>query len=306
MAVAKSTAHELLVMLTAQEISFYIANRSLLESIRLSVAPGEVLALVGPNGAGKSTLLKALIGEIFPTIGTVRMNARPLAAWSLKQRARCRAVLPQQSNLSFPFTVLEVVLMGRSPHSGGESAADFRIARQALATTEVDHLSERLYPTLSGGERQRVQLARVLAQIWQPLATHEPRYLLLDEPTTNLDLPHQHATLRLARQFARQGVGVLAVLHDLNLAAEYADQVAVLKQGRLEAKGAPVEVLTPSIISRTFNIPVMVIPHPVLGCPLVVPVPPDGTPTAAKNSLQNLTAHPSFRQGLPESSCQGG
>jgi iron complex transport system ATP-binding protein len=271
-------------MLTAWEVSIHMADRPLVDSVSLSVAPGEVLALLGPNGAGKSTLLKALIGERTLTSGSVQMNAKPLASWSLKQRARRRAVLPQHSNVSFPFTALEVVLMGRSPHGSGESIADQRIAHQALATTEVAHLSERLYPTLSGGERQRVQLARVLAQIWQPLATHEPRYLLLDEPTANLDLPHQHATLRLAQQFAQQEVGVLAVLHDLNLAAEYADRVAILRQGRLEAKGTPVEVLTPEILSRTFDMPVMVIPHPVLGCPLVVPLAPGSNPSTTDNA----------------------
>lgn len=272
-------------MLTAWEVTVHIADRPLVKSVTLSVVPGEVLVLLGPNGAGKSTLLKALIGERVPTSGTVQMNAKSLTSWSLKQRARRRAVLPQHSNVSFPFTAFEVVLMGRSPHGGGESATDQRIAWQALATAEVDHLSERLYPTLSGGERQRVQLARVLAQIWQPLATHEPRYLLLDEPTANLDLPHQHTTLRLARQFARQEVGVLAVLHDLNLAAEYADRVAVLRQGCLEAKGTPVEVLTPVILNRAFDMPVMVIPHPVLGCPLVVPVPAEGDSNAVNHAL---------------------
>lgn len=268
-------------MLTTREVSIRVAGRSLIESVTLTITPGEVLALLGPNGAGKSTLLKALTGELAPSSGNVHMNARPLSAWSPLQRARRRAVLPQHSNLSFPFTVFEVVLMGRSPHGGGDSAADHHAARQALAATETAHLSERLYPTLSGGERQRVQLARVLAQIWDPLPNAEPCYLLLDEPTANLDLSHQHATLRLARRFARAGVGVLAVLHDLNLAAEYADQLAVLRQGRLEVVGTPAAVLTPAIVSRTFAMPVMIIPHPVLGCPLVVPVAPGDDSAAA-------------------------
>lgn len=271
-------------MLTTGEVNVRIAGRTLIESVTLTITPGEVLALLGPNGAGKSTLLKVLTGELTPTSGSVRMNAKPLAAWSPLQRARRRAILPQHSGLSFPFTVHEVVLLGRSPHGGGDSAADRHVVRYALAATEVAHLSERIYPRLSGGERQRVQLARVLVQVWDSLPSGEPRYLLLDEPTANLDLSHQHATLRLARRFARAGVGVLAVLHDLNLAAEYADQIAVLRQGRLDVVGTPAAVLTPEIVHRTFAMSALIIPHPVLGCPLVVPMAPGGDPAAADNT----------------------
>jgi len=180
-------------------------------------------------------------------------------------------VLPQASNLAFGFTAFEVVLMGRSPHfRGSESREDHAIALEAMRLTQIDHLAGRVYTTLSGGERQRVQLARVLAQIWQG---HSPRYLLLDEPTNNLDLAHQHITLRIARQFAACGVGVLAILHDLNLAAQVAERILVLKAGRMYASGTPSEVLTPQVVEAAFNLPVLVQPHPCFNCPLVIPLP---------------------------------
>jgi len=250
-----------------------IGAKELLAGVSLELRAGELVAVVGPNGAGKSTLRRVLCGDAEPGDGAVWMNGRPLAAWSLIERARVRAVLPQDSTLNFPFTAFEVVLMGRTPHvRGAESAHDYEIARAALAATEAGHLTERLYPTLSGGERQRVQLARVLAQIWEPPADGA-RYLLLDEPTSNLDLAHQHSTLAIARRFARAGVGVLVIVHDLNLAAQYADRILMLKDGRVVAAGPPAEVLTQAAIRATFDMPVLITRHPALDCPLVVPTP---------------------------------
>ena len=259
-------------MIEARAIGFAVGAKALLADVSLTLSAGELVAIVGPNGAGKSTLRRVLCGDAAPTAGEVWMDERPLGAWSLVERARARAVLPQDSTLNFPFTAFEVVLMGRTPHvRGAESARDYEIARAALVATEADHLTERLYPTLSGGERQRVQLARVLAQIWEPAAG--ARYLLLDEPTSNLDLAHQHSTLAVARRFARAGVGVLVILHDLNLAAQYADRIVMLKDGRVRAAGAPDAVLTAAVIRATFAVPVLVTRHPVLDCPLVVPTP---------------------------------
>jgi iron complex transport system ATP-binding protein len=171
-------------------------------------------------------------------------------------------VLPQDSTLSFPFIVSEVVLMGRTPHlRGAEGPRDYEIAAWALRAVEADHLRDRLYPTLSGGERQRVHLARILAQIWEAPADGS-RYLLLDEPTTNLDLAHQQSVLRVVRRFASEGTGSLVILHDLNLAAQYADLIIMLKAGRVMASGSPVEVLTQAKIQQTFDLPVTVITHP--------------------------------------------
>ncbi len=261
-------------MIEARELHVRIGAQALLAGVSLELCAGELVAVVGPNGAGKSTLRRVLCGDAEPNAGEVWMDGRPLAAWPLVERARVRAVLPQDSTLNFPFTVLEVVLMGRTPHvRGTEEPRDYEIARAALNATEAEHLSERVYPTLSGGERQRVQLARVLAQIWEPTPTGDARYLLLDEPTSNLDLAHQHSTLNIARRFTRTGLGALVILHDLNLAAQYADRLIMLKAGRVVAAGPPAQVLTESSIRATFDVPVLITRHPVLDCPLVVPTP---------------------------------
>jgi iron complex transport system ATP-binding protein len=260
-------------LIEARRVHVAVGSKVLLEDISLNVREGEVLAVVGPNGAGKSTLRKALCGDVQLSGGDVLMNGRSLNDWPLIERARLRAVMPQDSTLNFPFTVLEVVLMGRAPHlRGAESLHDVEIARAALAAVEAGHLEERLYPTLSGGERQRVHLARVLTQIWER-STEGDRYLLLDEPTSNLDLAHQHSTLVVARRFAHEGAGVLVILHDLNLAAQYADRVVMLNQGRLVNCGTPTEVLTRDAIYETFAVRAVVTKHPFMDCPLVVPVP---------------------------------
>jgi iron complex transport system ATP-binding protein len=256
--------------LAAVDVGVAIRGATLLAGVSLAIRPGEVVAVLGPNGAGKSTLLKCLGSELRPTRGTVHLNAKPLADWSPRESAQRRAVLPQHSPLGFPFTALEVVLMGRIPY-GGPFPADTEIALAAMAAAEVEHLAARRYTTLSGGERQRVHLARVLTQIWEPLPDREPRYLLLDEPTASLDPAHQHGTLTLVRAWARRGVGVAVVLHDLNLAAQYSDRVAVLRSGRLLAIGSPADVLRPPLIAEAFGLPVHVLPHPDLGCPLIVP-----------------------------------
>ncbi|HEY0405692.1 MAG TPA: heme ABC transporter ATP-binding protein [Pyrinomonadaceae bacterium] len=260
-------------MIEARRVQVSVGPKLLLDDISLSLRAGEVLAVVGPNGAGKSTLRKALCGDVQLSGGEVLMNGRALNDWPLVERARLRAVMPQDSTLNFPFTVFEVVLMGRAPHlRGAESPHDQDIARAALAAVEALHLEERLYPTLSGGERQRVQLARVLAQIWEP-STQGERFLLLDEPTSNLDLAHQHSTLVVARRFSREGAGVLVILHDLNLAAQYADRVLLLNQGRVVNCGTPVDVLTRDAIYETFAVRAVVSKHPFMDCPLVVPIP---------------------------------
>lgn len=190
------------------------------------------------------------------------MNGKPLTEWSLRERARTRAVLPQHSTWQFVFRVLDVVLMGRSAHrKAAFTTDDMNIVRAVLTCTDVPHLEKRLFPSLSGGERQRVQLARVLAQIWDT-DLESPRYLLLDEPTSSLDLSHQHSTLWIARKLADdKGVGMLVVLHDLNLAALYADRIAIMQDGQLKSLGHPAEVLQAPILEEVFGIPVIICPH---------------------------------------------
>lgn len=249
-------------MLAAHDIHFFRGHRKILEAVSGELRPGRVTALAGPNGAGKSTLLKLFSGELTPESGRVEINGKILANWSGREIAQRRAVLPQESHLAFAFPVREVVMMGRFPHlQGSETTRDGEICAAALAKVEGSHLAGRLYPTLSSGEKQRVQLARVLAQIWEPPAAGA-RYLLLDEPTSSLDLAHQHDALRAAQEWAHAGAVVLTVLHDLNLAMAYADDVWVLENGRLAAAGAIQEVLTGPLIERVFNVSVELLPRP--------------------------------------------
>jgi len=252
----------------ATNLSYRIGPKSLLQNVSFSARPGEVLAIIGANGAGKSTLLKLLSGDLKPSAGEVIFEGKSLAKWPAAALARRRAVLTQQHTLALAFEVRELVLLGRYPHFGGQPTAhDHAVVAAALDLVGLRHLAGREYPTLSGGEQQRAQLARVLAQVWEA----EKGFLLLDEPLTGLDLRHQHQTLAVARQLARRGFGIIAVLHDLNLAAQYADQVLLLHQGRAVASGPPAEVLTPDYIHLGFGVEVELLTHPSLGCPLIVP-----------------------------------
>lgn len=258
-------------MLALRDITIRIDGTTLLREVSARVRPGDVTVVVGPNGAGKSTLLRAASGEHRPVEGTVELEGTALRRWRARDLAQRRAVLPQQSSLSFPFAVLDVVLMGRMPHAnGGTEAREGQIAWAALEAVQLTHLAERLYPTLSGGEQQRVHMARAMAQIWEPPPGGGDRYLLLDEPTASLDLAHQHRLLELARGLAREGTGVLVVLHDLNLTAQYADEVVLLHRGTVRAAGPPEHVLTSALIEATFEIPVVVTQHPCAACPLIV------------------------------------
>jgi iron complex transport system ATP-binding protein len=257
-------------MLEAIHVTATAGGKRLVDDVSLSVSPGEMVALVGANGAGKSTLLKLLSGDLRPAFGDVRLAGRSLRDWSRPDLARVRAILPQSSSLDFPFTAFDIALLGRMPHTGGRPGArDAAIAQDALELAAAGDLRNRIYTTLSGGERQRVHLARVLAQVWE--APHDGlRYLLLDEPTASLDLAHQHAALGAAWRFTRAGAGVFVVVHDLNLAARYADRIAVLAQGRLVACGAPERVLDPKLIGEAFGSDVLVMTHPEDGLPLVI------------------------------------
>jgi len=263
-------------MLEAIALCVDIGRRNLLASVDLCLAPRELLAVVGENGAGKSTLLACLAGDPPPPAlrvrGTVRLCGRDIDAWPAAERARLRAVVPQQAQSGFAFSALELTLLGRYPH-GGSAAANRAIARQALALADALHLADQAADTLSGGERARVALAAAFAQLWEP-GSGVPRYLLLDEPTAALDLAHQHALLEAARRFAAaRMIGIIAVLHDLNLAALYADRVGVLQQGRLIACGAPSEVLDAARIEGAFAVAARVMAHPLRPAPLIATAP---------------------------------
>jgi len=257
-------------MIQATGLGYRLRDRILLDGVDLTVAPGRVTAVVGPNGAGKSTLLRLIAGELTATTGHVLVDGRELATVPLPEIATRRAVMPQSCSLAFPFRVAEVVMLGRTPHvRRSEADRDREAVAGALEYAGVAHLSDRRYPTLSGGERQRVDFARAIAQVWAP-ADSGDRTLMLDEPTASLDLARQHELLGAVRRFAAQGVGVLVVIHDLNLAARYADDLLVLKRGRAVAHGTPWSVLTPEGIHDAFGFPVVVTHHPCHDCPLVV------------------------------------
>ncbi len=246
--------------LVARAVTVRAGERALVDGASLAVAAGEVVALVGPNGAGKSTLLAALAGDRPLDGGEVTFDGRPVTAMPLRELARRRAVLPQRPALAASYSALEVVMLGLVDpvRVGGGDDARRIAARHHLDAVGVGHLAGRAYPTLSGGEQQRVQLARVLAQ----LGELGGRVLLLDEPTAALDPRHQHAVLARARRAAEDGHAVVVVLHDLSLAARWADRIALLHRGRLVRVGSPEEVLERSLLRAVFEVDLDLIPHP--------------------------------------------
>ncbi|WP_417348554.1 heme ABC transporter ATP-binding protein [Ferrimonas sp.] len=253
--------------LTIQSLSLGIGGQPLLKQIELAIQPGRVTALLGPNGAGKSTLLKGICGDMTPDTGMVSFHGRPMEEWPRIKLARHLGVLPQHNSLTFPFTVRDVVEMGLFPLTADRTLAK-HLVDHAQEQVDVAHLGGRRYPTLSGGEKQRVQLARVLTQLSQ---AEQAPLLLLDEPTSALDLAQQHRVLELARALAHeQGVGVIAVLHDLNQAARYADHLVVLDQGEVRYQGPPQEVLTGERVARVWHYRPTIVTDPKLGTPVVL------------------------------------
>jgi len=236
------------------DASWRAGGRVIVEQLTLAVEPGRVLALVGPNGSGKSTAVAMLAGDRAPIAGAALLDDKPVAGWNWRELARRRTVMRQSASIAFAFTVREIVAMGRAPHDEGRAVDELAIDA-ALQAADIGHLAGRSYMTLSGGERQRAQFARALAQIGTLRTGNAARYLLLDEPTASLDLRHQHDLLHRARALAQDGVGVLAVLHDLSLALVYADDLAVLSGGRLVAVGPVAEVADPDLLGAVFGVP---------------------------------------------------
>ena len=246
--------------LSASQVKLCIGEVEILQSISLDLEAGEMIALVGPNGAGKSSVLKVLSSDLKPTAGAVRLKGKLLQHWNHRQQALQRSVMTQSSRIAFAFTVEEVLQMGWV--QGGHWADMQTEAMQAVsAACDIVHLWQRTFNSLSGGEQQRVQFARALLQIWQPESHREARYLLLDEPTANLDLAHELQLLRIAKQATEQNVGVLIVLHDLNLAARFADTIVLLNRGTVAATGSPQQVLRDSLLTQVYGTPVRVEHH---------------------------------------------
>jgi len=238
-------------MLVADSLTFKIGQRQIVKDISFSIRPGELLIILGANGAGKSTLFRLLSGERSPATGSVKLNEKVITEYTAAQLALKRAVLNQQNIVNMAFTVLEIVMMGRYPHyRNAPSIRDNEIGVEVMELTGIAAFAERSYLSLSGGEQQRVQLARVLAQIWDvPNAL-----LLMDEPVASLDLQYQQQTLAIAKMLTKRGFMVISILHDINLAGQYADRIIMLKNGRKWYDGTVAEVLSAKNIYEVFEI----------------------------------------------------
>lgn len=253
------------VLVQARSVGVELGGRAVVSDLDLEVRAGELVALVGPNGAGKSTVLSMLSGDRAAGTGVVEIDRAPLGAWSDVELAMRRAVLPQQSTVSFRFQVRDVVAMGRAPWSSNATREEDRSAiDRAISEAGIGHLLHRSFSELSGGEQARVSLARVLAQ--------DTQVLLLDEPTAALDLAHQEHVLGAVRNRVDDGAAGLLVVHDLELAGAYADRVVLLQEGRVVADGAPAEVLTAERLSLVYGHPVEVVEHPRSASPVILPV----------------------------------
>lgn len=253
------------MLVSIEDITCGYGSRPVLKNLSMTIAPGEFVAVVGPNGSGKSTLVKAVSGTLKPSAGRILLEGKDLNQLRRRDVAQVMAVLSQETAVDFDFTVEEVVMMGRIPYQRRFSAAtpeDRRVVEQAMAMTGTDGLRSRLITALSGGERQRVLLARALAQ--------EPRLLILDEPTSHLDIAHQIDLLDLIRRLNGEGLTVMAVLHDLNLAAQYAHRMVMIKDGRICVEGTPAEVVTEAVVGAVYGSRVRVVPHPEEQSPHVI------------------------------------
>ena len=265
----------------ADELGFRVEAKALLERVRLHADQGQLVGLIGPNGAGKSTLLRAIAGVLRPQEGAVWLEGEELNSMPARDVASRMALVPQIAPYTHGFTARELVLMGRYPHLGRfriEGAADEQIAREAMELTETEEFAERTLDTLSGGERQRVFVSRALAQ--------QPRVLLLDEPTANLDVLHKLRVLDLVRGLVDEGLTAVAAIHDLGMAARYCDRLVLLSGGRVLAEGSPEEVLVPDIIEAAFGVRSAVYPDPVTGSLVVSLIAP------ADETVQRLRPAP--------------
>jgi len=249
-------------------LSFSFDHHKVLKNISLSVAEGEFLGLMGPNGSGKTTLLRCVMDYLPAEVGAILVDMKPLHTLSARELAKTFAVVPQSSPTDFTFSAYDIVIMGRIPHFKSrlavETKADERIVKEAMQLTNTWQFADRPFSELSGGERQRVVVARAVAQ--------QPKALLLDEPTVYLDISGQIEIMDLIRRLNKEGgITIIAVLHDVNLAARYCDRIALLSDGRLEAVGPPRDVLTPEVIQAVYGVDVVIRRDPLLDSVYVVP-----------------------------------
>ncbi|CAM2995323.1 heme ABC transporter ATP-binding protein [Moritella viscosa] len=255
-------------VLHCQQLNYNIAGKCIFNDLNLTLDEGEFLAVLGPNGAGKSSLFKAITGELKPTSGTIFLNGEVRNNINRSEVAKMLAVLPQSASLSFSFQVIDVVLMGGLQADSGQAKVQ-ELADTILREQDIEHLRTRAYPTLSGGEKQRVHFARVLLQLAVG-NKNKPQLLLLDEPTAALDINYQHQLLKSAKHLAQTGVAVVAVLHDLNLAAKYADRIILLKEGNICANGSAEQVVTTDNIRDVYGYESTVINNAEFSHPIVM------------------------------------
>jgi iron complex transport system ATP-binding protein len=258
-------------MISLSNVSVVLGRKAIIKDASFNVQAGELTVVVGPNGSGKTTLMRALSGDL-PFTGRITINGHSLSHLKPRQMAAMRAILPQSTSLSFPFTVREIVRLGlTSGRSGATHDVAENLPDEALALVDLAGFGGRFYQELSGGEQQRVQLARVLCQVWQPVLDGQPRFLFLDEPVSSLDIKHQLIIMQIARAFATRGGGVIAILHDLNLTSMYADRVVVMHEGCIDSVGTPAEVLTDDRILRVYECALKVGALPDKHVPFVLP-----------------------------------
>ena len=245
--------------LSLKSVSLKLDNRQILKDVSLEINEGEIVSVIGPNGAGKSTLLNVLSGDISPDSGNTTYDNKQLNKISIQERAFTRSVMSQMQTLVFNFNVKDVIEMGWLQRGNSDFSSNFSMAFEAVTTEcNVNNLVHRKFNSLSGGEQRRVHFARTLLQLWRPSQSNDPRYLLLDEPTANLDLSSEMLLMNILKARASSNVGILVILHDLNLASHFADKIAIMKDGEIKAFGKPEEVMTDDFLTSIYEVPIKV------------------------------------------------
>jgi len=245
--------------LNLKSVSLKLDNRQILKDVSLEINEGEIVSVIGPNGAGKSTLLNVLTGDISPDSGDIIYDNKQLNKISIQERAFTRSVMSQMQTLVFNFNVKDVIEMGWLQRGNSDFSSNFSMAFEAVTTEcNVHNLVHRKFNSLSGGEQRRVHFARTLLQLWRPSQSNDPRYLLLDEPTANLDLSSEMLLMNILKARASSNVGILVILHDLNLASHFADKIAIMKDGEIKAFGKPEEIMTDDFLTSIYEVPIKV------------------------------------------------
>ena len=245
--------------LNLESVSLKLDNRQILKDVSLEINEGEIVSVIGPNGAGKSTLLNVLTGDINPDSGEISYDNKQLNQISIQERAFTRSVMSQMQTLVFNFSVKDVIEMGWLQRGNSDFSNNFSMAFENVTKEcNVHNLIHRKFNSLSGGEQRRVHFARTLLQLWRPSESNDPRYLLLDEPTANLDLSSEMLLMNILKKRASLNVGILVILHDLNLASHFADKIAIIKDGEIMAFGEPEKIMEDAFLTSIYDVPIKV------------------------------------------------